>query len=403
MYNPILTNIGKAKIADAIANNTTVNINTLAVGDSNGTRYSPTESQINLVNERYRTTIDSISIKPESPSLIEMIGVVPSNIGGFTIREVAVFDSDGDMIAISDHPDFEKFIISGSANSLELKFMIAVTNTDVVTLIVDDSAIYATREYVNNLDNGNVKTTGNQTIAGVKTFSSNPISTSTQSTAIDALTRKDYVDTKVAKVTSSDNSIVRFDGIDGYIQNSQVDIDDNGNIATDGMILSYNNYIASTDYTDINYIRILRQGEQGLGVSLEVVVQNTKTVEILPNGSYLSKSYGAIGYGSGAGGIVTQVGSKSVEVALNKPTGVIITHSETLTAGQSVTFPVYNAYFDSFNDTAYPIVVGSSNYRVESLILVSDTKYHIKLTNVSASSLSDSIEIRFVIFKGARA
>ena len=158
MYNPILTNIGKAKIADAIANNTTVNINTLAVGDSNGTRYSPTESQINLVNERYRTTIDSISIKPESPSLIEMIGVVPSNIGGFTIREVAVFDSDGDMIAISDHPDFEKFIISGSANSLELKFMIAVTNTDVVTLIVDDSAIYATREYVNNLDNGNVKT-----------------------------------------------------------------------------------------------------------------------------------------------------------------------------------------------------------------------------------------------------
>lgn len=207
---------------------------------------------------------------------------------------------------------------------------------------------------------------------------------------------------KVDKVTSSDNSIVRFDGIDGSIQNSQVVIDDNGNMSAEGVIVSYNNFIASTDYTDGNYIRMIRQGSQGLDASLEVVVANTKTLEILPNGSYLSKSYGAIGYGSGAGGIVTQLGSKSAEVALNKQTGIIITHNQTLTAGQSVTFPVYNAYFDSLNDIAYPIVAGSSNYRVESLILASDNKYHIKLTNVSASSLSDSIEIRVIIFKGAR-
>lgn len=43
------------------------------------------------------------------------------------------------------------------------------------------------------LDN-TVKLTGNQSIAGVKTFSSNPISSATQSTAVNALTRKDYVD-----------------------------------------------------------------------------------------------------------------------------------------------------------------------------------------------------------------
>ena len=41
-----------------------------------------------------------------------------------------------------------------------------------------------------------VKLTENQTIDGIKTFSSNPISTATQSTATNALTRKDYVDTK---------------------------------------------------------------------------------------------------------------------------------------------------------------------------------------------------------------
>ena len=45
-------------------------------------------------------------------------------------------------------------------------------------------------------DSTAVKLTGDQTVAGVKTFSSNPISTATQSTATNALTRKDYVDTK---------------------------------------------------------------------------------------------------------------------------------------------------------------------------------------------------------------
>jgi hypothetical protein len=38
-----------------------------------------------------------------------------------------------------------------------------------------------------------VTLTGNQTIAGVKTFSSNPISSATQSTATNALTRRDFV------------------------------------------------------------------------------------------------------------------------------------------------------------------------------------------------------------------
>ena len=50
-----------------------------------------------------------------------------------------------------------------------------------------------------------VSTNSNQTIAGIKTFSSNPISTATQNTAVNALTRKDYVD-------SLDNTNVKLTG-----------------------------------------------------------------------------------------------------------------------------------------------------------------------------------------------
>ena len=46
------------------------------------------------------------------------------------------------------------------------------------------------------LQDSTLKLTGDQTIGGVKTFSSNPISSAAQGEAVNALTRKDYVDTK---------------------------------------------------------------------------------------------------------------------------------------------------------------------------------------------------------------
>ncbi len=48
------------------------------------------------------------------------------------------------------------------------------------------------------LDKAAVKITGDQTIAGVKTFSSNPISSAAQGTGGSHLTRKDYVDGALA-------------------------------------------------------------------------------------------------------------------------------------------------------------------------------------------------------------
>jgi len=51
------------------------------------------------------------------------------------------------------------------------------------------------RDFVTTLDAQNVKITGDQTIANVKTFTSNPISSAAQSTAVDSLTRRDFVTT----------------------------------------------------------------------------------------------------------------------------------------------------------------------------------------------------------------
>ena len=52
--------------------------------------------------------------------------------------------------------------------------------------------------FVETINNTTVKLTGDQTIGGIKTFSSNPISSAAQGTGGSHLTRKDYVDGALA-------------------------------------------------------------------------------------------------------------------------------------------------------------------------------------------------------------
>ena len=51
-FYTILTNTGKAKIANSVTLGTKVNLTTLKVGDSNGAYYNPSESQTDLVHRR---------------------------------------------------------------------------------------------------------------------------------------------------------------------------------------------------------------------------------------------------------------------------------------------------------------------------------------------------------------
>lgn len=68
--------------------------------------------------------------------------------------------------------------------------------------VATGAAHAARKEYVDSVAGGNVKLTGDQTIDGVKTFTSNPVGpafthNAAQSGSIDASTRKDYVDGQI--------------------------------------------------------------------------------------------------------------------------------------------------------------------------------------------------------------
>ncbi|MBS4783947.1 phage tail protein [Clostridium sp.] len=151
-FYTILTNIGKAKIANATLLNSNLTLKTLKVGDGNGTYYNPTEDQEDLKNTVHECAIGAIYIDKKNPNWIISETIIPGSVGGFTIREVGLFDAEGDMIAVGKYPEtYKPVVANGASKDLNVRTIFEVSNAENVTLNLDPSVIIATKEDVNNL------------------------------------------------------------------------------------------------------------------------------------------------------------------------------------------------------------------------------------------------------------
>lgn len=149
----ILTTVGAAKLANATALGTTVEISEMAVGDGGGKAVTPDQSQTSLVHTLRRKPLNSIRIDPDNPNWIVCEQVLPPDIGGWTIREVGLFDSAGDLIAVGNFPETYKPLLSeGSGRTQTIRIILEVSSASSVELKVDPSVVLATREYVNQQD-----------------------------------------------------------------------------------------------------------------------------------------------------------------------------------------------------------------------------------------------------------
>lgn len=150
-FYSILTRIGLAKLANAQFSGKKVNLTEIAVGDGGGSYYNPTQDDTQLKNEVWRGTIGSVEIDQENPNWIVIESYIPSTSGGFTVREVGIFDADGDMIAIGKYPEtYKPSLDNGASKDLLLRMIIEVTNASAVTLKVDPTVIIASRKYVDD-------------------------------------------------------------------------------------------------------------------------------------------------------------------------------------------------------------------------------------------------------------
>lgn len=150
-YEAIITTLGAAKIANAIATATPLSLATMKVGDGNGNETNPSAADLDLVRVVYSAAPNAVRIDTADETRIIAELIVPASEGGWTVREIGVYDGDGDLIAVSRFPDIYKPLpAEGATADLVCRLFLIVSSTAAITLVVDTSVVIATRAWVND-------------------------------------------------------------------------------------------------------------------------------------------------------------------------------------------------------------------------------------------------------------
>lgn len=139
--------------------------------------------------------------------------------------------------------------------------------------------------------------------------------------------------------------------------------------------------------------------------SSPIVPAPTVSGNIITMDNIIQKTAVGIGYGTGAGGTVTQLTSKSTPVTLNKPSGQIVMNNAALAAGAGVSFGVANSLVTSSDNiivSHQSVGAGSGIYSV-GVDAITTGAFGIYVKNTGGASLSEDIVLNFTIIKGANA
>lgn len=150
-YFAILTNQGAARLANAAALGTKLNLTQMAVGDANGTLPTPDPAQTKLINQKRIAPLNLLTVDPANTSQIIAEQIIPENEGGFWIREIGLYDDDGVLIAVANCPEtYKPQLQEGSGRTQTIRMMLIVSSTSAITLKIDPSVVLATRQYVDD-------------------------------------------------------------------------------------------------------------------------------------------------------------------------------------------------------------------------------------------------------------
>ncbi|HBF1171793.1 TPA: phage tail protein, partial [Clostridioides difficile] len=152
-YYTLLTEIGKAAIANATALGTRVDFAKIKVGDGGGSAYIPTETQTELKNVVWESTLEHVQADEKNPNWVVIQKTITGDAGSFTIREVGVFDSKDQLLAISSYPEtYKPAPDSGTVKEILIKIILAVSNTASINLKIDPTVVLATLKDIQDLD-----------------------------------------------------------------------------------------------------------------------------------------------------------------------------------------------------------------------------------------------------------
>ncbi len=153
-YSAVLTEAGEVALAEAALSGLPVGFALMGVGDGNGMLPAALASQDGLINERYRAPINRLAIADNSASVIRAEMIIPPQVGGFWLREAALYDDGGVCLAVASVPEsYKPQLAEGSGRLHALNLWIKVSNTADVKITADLSLAMASAEDVEKAKN----------------------------------------------------------------------------------------------------------------------------------------------------------------------------------------------------------------------------------------------------------
>ena len=140
----LITTFGREKIAQALANEGTIEVTAMVFGDGDGSQYTPTVSQTQLKNQLYSTAAIA-TVEDEVWTYFE--ATVPSTVNGFTIREIGLtcYNEDthqDELIIVASVPDTEKAVSeNGVQQTMPIRIGVTTAIGNVLTIIADPDSI----------------------------------------------------------------------------------------------------------------------------------------------------------------------------------------------------------------------------------------------------------------------
>ena len=148
IYVAMLTDVGAAQLASAAATGTPLSFTHMAVGDGNGVTPIPSKLQTALIHENLRLPLNRLTARADRPVIVAEL-ILPSNVGGWWVREVGLYDSAGRLVAVANYPaTFKPTLGQGTGRTQGIRLQILVSSTANITLIDDPTLVSPTLEVV---------------------------------------------------------------------------------------------------------------------------------------------------------------------------------------------------------------------------------------------------------------
>lgn len=149
LFSTTITAIGAERLANAALTGIPVGFAEMGVGDGAGTLPAAGAMRVSLINEKFRGPLNRLEISDSEASIIEAEMIMPPQVGGYWLRELAIYADDGACLAVGNMPEtYKPLLAEGSGRFQIIRMQLRVSSTAAVELLADPSVILATSEDV---------------------------------------------------------------------------------------------------------------------------------------------------------------------------------------------------------------------------------------------------------------